>query len=155
MGTSWCDPLSCTFGVKGRAARRATDPVHHLHVTSAAVVAVLAGDPQRSAGAGPAPGEPIRRTSFSAKVWRPAATAAGLPSGESFHSLRHFYSSLLIRHGESVKTVQARLGHTTAAQTLDTFSHLWPDSEDRTREAIDAAMLGAVVPLVCPEVDAR
>ena len=56
-----------------------------------------------------------------------------------FHELRHFYASLLIRHGESVKTVQARLGHASAAETLDTYSHLWPDSDDRTREAVDTA----------------
>ena len=55
------------------------------------------------------------------------------------HDLRHYYASLLIRHGESVKTVQRRLGHATAAETLDTYSHLWPDSNDRTRDAIDKA----------------
>jgi integrase len=43
-------------------------------------------------------------------------------------------------HGESVKVVQKRLGHATAAETLDTYSHLWPDSEDRTREAIDSVL---------------
>jgi integrase len=59
-----------------------------------------------------------------------------------FHDLRHFYASLLIRHGESVKVIQARLGHASASETLDTYSHLWPDSEDRTREAVDA-VLGA------------
>ena len=37
-----------------------------------------------------------------------------------FHELRHFCASLLIRHGESVKTVRARLGHASAAETLDT-----------------------------------
>jgi integrase len=63
--------------------------------------------------------------------------------------LRHYYASLLIRHGESVKTVQRRLGHATAAETLDTYSHLWPDSDDRTRDAIDT-VLGAGVPQVCP-----
>ena len=36
----------------------------------------------------------------------------------------------------------ARLGHATAAETLDTYSHLWPDSEDQTRQAIDT-VLGA------------
>jgi integrase len=44
--------------------------------------------------------------------------------------------------GESVKVVQAQLGHATAAETPDTYSHLWPDSEDQTREAIDQ-VLGA------------
>jgi integrase len=49
----------------------------------------------------------------------------------------------LIRHGESVKVVQARLGHASAAETLDTYSHLWPDSDDRTRDAVDS-VLGAL-----------
>ena len=84
-------------------------------------------------------GTPIRRTAFSARVWRPAVKRAGL-SGVTPHSLRHFYASLLIRHGESVKTVQARLGHASAAETLDTYSHLWPDSDDRTRTAVDSVL---------------
>jgi integrase len=59
--------------------------------------------------------------------------------------------SLLIRHGESVKVVQARLGHASATETLDTYSHLWPDSEDQTRAAIDGVLL-AVVSDLCQMV---
>jgi integrase len=84
-------------------------------------------------------GDPIRRTAFSERIWRPALKRAGL-SGVTMHGLRHFYASLLIRHGESVKTVQARLGHASAAETLDTYSHLWPDSDDRTRAAVDSVL---------------
>lgn len=87
-------------------------------------------------------GEALRRTRFSREVWRPAVTAVGARRGTGFHDLRHYYASLLIRHGESVKTVQARLGHATAAETLDTYAHLWPDSDDRTRAAIDTALGG-------------
>jgi integrase len=36
--------------------------------------------------------------------------------------------------------VQKRLGHKSAVETLDTYSHLWPDSEDRTREAVDEVL---------------
>ena len=71
-----------------------------------------------------------------------AAAQACLTIGTGSHSLRHYYASLLIRHGESVKTVQARLGHTSAAETLDTYSHLWPDSDDPTREAVDQVLRG-------------
>ncbi len=85
-------------------------------------------------------GAAIRRTSFSREIWRPAVAATGAPRGTGFHDLRHYYASLLIRHGESVKTVQRRLGHATAAETLDTYAHLWPDSDDRTREAVDVAL---------------
>jgi len=84
-------------------------------------------------------GQPITRQAFG-HVWRPAARAAGLSAGTGVHSLRHYYASLLIRYGESVKTVQARLGHASASETLDTYSHLWPDSDDRTREAVDCVL---------------
>ena len=84
---------------------------------------------------------PISRQALG-HLWKPLAAKAGMPARSGPHSLRHYYASLLIRFGESVKTVQARLGHATAAETLDTYSHLWPDSDDRTREAIDS-VLGA------------
>ncbi|MEO5841229.1 MAG: tyrosine-type recombinase/integrase [Acidimicrobiales bacterium] len=83
-------------------------------------------------------GEPLRRTKFS-ETWRAAVKAAGVPDA-NFHGLRHFYASMLIRSGCSVKVVQARLGHATATETLDTYSHLWPDDEDRTRAAVDGLL---------------
>ena len=43
----------------------------------------------------------------------------------------------MIRNGESGKTVEARLGHASAVETLVTYAHLWPDSEDRTRQAVE------------------
>ncbi len=88
-------------------------------------------------------GHAIRRTTWG-DIWRKTVADAGVPTGTGFHSLRHFYASALIRHGESIKTVQARLGHASAAETLDTYSHLWPDSEDRTREALEAAFAPSV-----------
>jgi hypothetical protein len=32
-------------------------------------------------------------------------------------------------------TVQRALGHAKATTTLNTYAHLWPSSEDRTRQA--------------------
>ena len=51
------------------------------------------------------------------------------------HDLRHFYASGLIADGCDVVTVQRSLGHATATTTLNTYSHLWPTAEDRTRAA--------------------
>jgi integrase len=85
-------------------------------------------------------GAAVSRYRWSA-IWRPAARAAGLPPRTGLHALRHLYASLLIRHGESVKVVQRRLGHSSAAITLDTYAHLWPDSDDRTREAVQTALV--------------
>lgn len=86
-----------------------------------------------------AKGGRIVRSRFN-EAWRRAVSAAGLSEELDFHDLRHYYASLLIRHGESVKVVQARLGHASATETLDTYAHLWPDSEDRTRQAIDSVL---------------
>lgn len=83
-------------------------------------------------------GDPLRRSAFGT-AWRQACAAAGV-RGHTFHSLRHFYASLLIRHGESVRTVQDRLGHASATETLETYAHLWPDSDDRTRAAVDGVL---------------
>lgn len=82
--------------------------------------------------------------------WKPHVRFGGRaeetdqPKGRHRASARsnHFYASLLIRHGESVKVVQSRLGHATASETLDTYGHLWPDSDDRTRQAVDKVLGG-------------
>ena len=84
-------------------------------------------------------GGPIRRNRFG-ETWRAAVCRSGARPDLTFHDLRHYYASLLIRHGESVKVVQRRLGHKTAQETLDTYGHLWPDSDDRTRDAVDGEL---------------
>ena len=82
-------------------------------------------------------GQPLRRDTIG-KSWRKLRTDLDLPDeARGWHSLRHTYASALIHAGLSVKTVQARLGHASAVETLEVYSHLWPDSEDDTRAAID------------------
>jgi integrase len=71
--------------------------------------------------------------------WRKARTAAGC-GAVRLHDLRHFYASGLIAAGCDVVTVQRALGHASATVTLNTYAHLWPTAEDRTRAAA-AAML--------------
>ena len=62
----------------------------------------------------------------------------GLPDGFRYHDLRHYFASLLIASGSDVKVVQARLRHASAKTTLDCYGHLWPDSDDSTRAAVEA-----------------
>ncbi|MFP3883348.1 MAG: tyrosine-type recombinase/integrase [Actinomycetota bacterium] len=89
-------------------------------------------------------GKSIYRTSFSS-IFRRAADHVGIAKGDGFHELRHYYASLLISSGCSVTVVQKRLGHATAQETLDTYSHLWPDDDEKTISAVDAAWSGALV----------
>lgn len=46
---------------------------------------------------------------------------------------------MLLSRGESVVAVAERLGHENANLVLSTYGHLMPDSEERTRRAVDAA----------------
>lgn len=66
--------------------------------------------------------------------WRMTLRRAGL-EGIRLHDLRHFYASGLIAAGCDVVTVQRALGHAKATTTLETYSHLWPSAEDKTRRA--------------------
>src|SRR5665811_2406919 len=75
--------------------------------------------------------------------WRKTLRVAGL-SDIKLHDLRHFYASGPIAAGCDVVTVQRSLGHAKATTTLNTYAHLWPTAEDRTRKAaqsiIDASL---------------
>jgi integrase len=81
--------------------------------------------------------------------WRATRSAAGLPQVR-LHDLRHFYASGLVAAGCDVVTVQRALGHSTATTTLNTYSHLWPTAEDRTRKAAAALLRDALSPSVKP-----
>jgi integrase len=87
-------------------------------------------------------GQAIRRP-HAGHIWRKAARSIGL-EGRSFHDLRHHCASVLISAGSNVKVVQHHLGHASAKVTLDTYAHLWPDDEDRTRAALEVALQSVV-----------
>ena len=75
--------------------------------------------------------------------WRATRASAKLPHVR-LHDLRHFYASGLIAAGCDVVTVQRALGHAAATTTLNTYSHLWPTAEDRTRAAASGLMRQAL-----------
>jgi len=61
------------------------------------------------------------------------------------HDMRHFYAGGLIAAGCDVVTVQRALGHASATTTLNTYSHLWPTAEDRTRNAAEGLVRETLV----------
>ncbi|GHB22692.1 hypothetical protein GCM10010306_014300 [Streptomyces umbrinus] len=92
----------------------------------------------------------VWRSAFNDQSWKPALAAAGIipepEKGERYasarehgmHALRHFYASVLLDAGESVKALSTYLGHSDPGFTLKVYTHLMPDSETRTRAAIGA-----------------
>jgi len=64
----------------------------------------------------------------------------GLPEGFRFYGLRHDLASLLIGSGLYLKVVQHRLRHGSAKTTLDTYGHMWPDSDEFARAAVGAVL---------------
>jgi integrase len=89
-----------------------------------------------------ASGRPPNRQTVN-RWWRATLRRAGL-TGIRLHDLRHFYASGLIAAGCDVVTVQRALGHLKASTTLNTYSHLWPKAEERTRAAAEAIMAEAL-----------
>lgn len=69
------------------------------------------------------------------EAWRGIRSRAGLPDSVTLHTLRHTFASNLIASGCDVVTVQRALGHAQPSITLNTYAHLWPSAEDRTRAA--------------------
>lgn len=76
---------------------------------------------------------------FNKDRWKPALRAVGLPCGpyeNGMHELRHFFASVLLDQGESIKAVAEWLGHSDPSFTLKTYTHLMPSSAERTKGVI-------------------
>ena len=84
-------------------------------------------------------GAVYRHDYYGAQIFAATVKQAGLPAGTTMHDLRHHYASVPLHAGESVVAVAERLGHENASLVLSTYGHLMPDSEERTRRAIDEA----------------
>jgi integrase len=89
---------------------------------------------------------PLIRTYYNPHIWKPALQAAGIaPTRENgMHALRHFYASVLLDGGESIRTLAEYLGHADPGFTLRVYTHLIPSSEDRARAAIDRVLGGTL-----------
>lgn len=54
------------------------------------------------------------------------------------HDLRHSHASLLVEMGFSPKEIAERLGHENIETTLNTYSHLYPNKQERLADRLDA-----------------
>lgn len=82
-------------------------------------------------------GNPIRRSNWYKSVWWPTVRKLGLPV--KFHALRHTSAALAIAAGAHPKTIQTRLGHHSAAFTLDVYGALFEGLDGELANRLDAA----------------
>jgi len=81
-------------------------------------------------------GDPIHPGQFSYR-FQSLVRRAGLPRIR-LHDLRHTHATHALRAGIHPKIVSERLGHSTIAITLDTYSHVLPSMQREAAEAIAA-----------------
>ena len=101
-------------------------------------------------------GQHLRYRLYSELAWKPALVKAGIISEpvkdgrgrnryvttrkEGSHQLRHYYASISLADGVSIKELAEYLGHHDPAFTLRVYAHLLPSSHERARQAIDRRM---------------
>ena len=83
-------------------------------------------------------GSPLHPGCFS-QIFGRRVAAAAVPRIR-FHDLRHTHATLALRAHIHPKIVSERLGHSTVAITLDTYSHCIPSMQREAAEAIGALL---------------
>lgn len=80
-------------------------------------------------------GKPFRPNTVS-RAWSMLAIRAGVKPIR-LHDARHTHASLMLKQGIHPKIVQERLGHSTIAITLDTYSHIAPGLQEAAAKSFD------------------
>ena len=61
------------------------------------------------------------------------------------HALRHYFASLLLEGGVSIRALADYLGHSDPGFTLRVYSQLMPTSNDKARAVVDGFLTAAAV----------
>ena len=85
-------------------------------------------------------GRMLRYSYFLEDAWTPLLSRAGLPY-RKYHSTRHTYATWLLSDGADLRWVQHQLGHSTVAQTADTYGHLQPERNESAAAGLDRYVL--------------
>ncbi|MFC1962327.1 tyrosine-type recombinase/integrase [Chloroflexota bacterium] len=80
-------------------------------------------------------GKPLRPNTVS-RAWSMLAVKAKVKHIR-LHDARHTHASILLKQGIHPKVVQERLGHSTIAITLDTYSHVAPGLQEAAAKRFD------------------
>jgi integrase len=100
----------------------------------------------------PSDDQHVKARSYSETVWKPALVKTGIipepardkrgrsryvtTRREGIHQLRHYYASITLAGGVTIKELAEYLGHRDPAFTLRVYAHLLPSSHDRARSVV-------------------
>jgi integrase len=81
----------------------------------------------------------INPSNLRNRSFKPLLKHAGLPEIR-FHDLRHTCATLLLGRDVNAKVVSEMLGHSSISITLDIYSHLLPDMQEKAAKALEEAL---------------
>jgi integrase len=136
------------FGPPKTKAGRRTVPIPNVVVDELAMLTVPNPAADQLVFTGGL-GAPLRAGLFRQRVWYPATRSVGF-DGLRIHDLRHTAVALWIAVGATPKEIAVRAGHSSVVTVLDRYGHLYPQSEDRLTEALDAMADALATPGVEP-----
>lgn len=82
-------------------------------------------------------GTPLSVRNIQGRNFKPILKRAGLPDIR-LYDLRHTHATILLLDGVNPKVVSERLGHASAAFTLDTYAHVLPSMQEEATERFEA-----------------
>ncbi|MGI6102914.1 MAG: tyrosine-type recombinase/integrase [Bacillota bacterium] len=84
-------------------------------------------------------GRPLNPDYIGCQYFRRLVSRAGVPQ-INFHGLRHTHATLLAMGGVPLKTVSARLGHSSVKITGDIYSHVFDQMDHEAAQKFDAML---------------
>lgn len=87
-------------------------------------------------------GTPMSVHNLHNRSWKPLLAKSSLPHTTRFHDLRHTCATLLLGRGVHPKIVSEMLGHSSTTITLDTYSHVLPDMQEKAVVAMEDILDG-------------
>lgn len=81
----------------------------------------------------------INPSNLRNRSFKPLLKKAGLPPIR-FHDLRHTCATLLLSKDVNAKVVSEMLGHSSISVTLDIYSHLLPDMQEKAAKALEEVL---------------
>lgn len=98
----------------------------------------------------------IRARGYDELIWKPALATAGVipkPTKDGrgrrrydtdrktgIHALRHYYASVTLADGVSIRDLAEYLGHADPGFTLRLYVHMLPTAHERARRAVDGRL---------------